>query len=374
MSNRTPAQVFPTGEFIKEEMEARGWTQDDLAAVMGRPRRLVNELLSGNKAITPETAHDLGEAFGTSAAVWMNLESAYRLSRVKRDNGGVSRRSRLYTLAPIKDMMKRGWIEPTNDTDALERELAEFFGVPSLEQAPQLSFAARKSATYEVQTSEQQAWACRVRNLAKAVRAARFEQKTFEEGLDRLSQMKAHEADVRRVPQLLAEMGVRLVVVEHLPKSYMDGVALWLNDTSPVAGISARFDRIDHFWFTLLHELMHVKHGEALSVDEKLVGEGHLPTSAKPESEQRADREAADYLVPSKDLESFILRVGPLYYKTKIVQFANRIRVHPGIIVGQLQRRGELKYSQFRDLLVKVRDPLAKSALTDGWGFAPLSK
>lgn len=80
MNKRKPAQVFPPGEFIKEEMEARGWTQDELAEIMNHPRLLVNKLLAGKKEITPETAHDLGEAFGTGPEIWMNLESAYRLS------------------------------------------------------------------------------------------------------------------------------------------------------------------------------------------------------------------------------------------------------------------------------------------------------
>jgi HTH-type transcriptional regulator/antitoxin HigA len=371
MSTRTPAQVSPPGDFIKEEMEARGWTQEELAAVMGRPRRLVNEIISGDRAITPETAHDLGEAFGTGPEVWLNLESAYRLSLVSREGDQVARRAKLYSLAPVKDMMRRGWIETTDNPDQLERELVRFFGVSSLDQEPQLSFAARKSSTYDASTPEQRAWACRVRKLGEMVSAAPFETKTFEDGLRKLRRLIAHEANVRRVPRLLAEVGVRLVMVEHLPKSRMDGATLWLNDTAPVIGISVRYDRIDHFWFTLFHELSHVRHCDALSIDENLVGEASLCTSEKPESEQRADREAADLLIPNKDIESFILRIGPLYYKTKIIQFANRIRVHPGIIVGQLQRRGELKYSQCRDLLVKVRESIQGSVLADGWGFAP---
>ena len=56
----TPAQIFPPGEFIQEELESRGWTQEELAEIMGRPRRLVNELVAGKKAITPETARDFG--------------------------------------------------------------------------------------------------------------------------------------------------------------------------------------------------------------------------------------------------------------------------------------------------------------------------
>ena len=90
MNTRRVAEVFPPGEFIQEEMEARGWTQEELASIMGRPRRLVNELISGARGITAATAHDLGEAFGTGPEVWMNLESTYRLSLTRRDGNDVS--------------------------------------------------------------------------------------------------------------------------------------------------------------------------------------------------------------------------------------------------------------------------------------------
>ena len=95
MSGRVPAEVFPPGEFIRDELEARGWTQKDLAEILGRPFRLVNEVLSGKRAITPLTALGLGEAFGTDPRLWMNLESAYRLSLVKLDDSGIAKRAKL---------------------------------------------------------------------------------------------------------------------------------------------------------------------------------------------------------------------------------------------------------------------------------------
>jgi len=56
MTQRTPAEVFAPGEFIREELEVRGWSQNDLAAILGRPPRVVSEVVTGKRAITPETA------------------------------------------------------------------------------------------------------------------------------------------------------------------------------------------------------------------------------------------------------------------------------------------------------------------------------
>jgi HTH-type transcriptional regulator / antitoxin HigA len=74
-----PAEVFPPGEFLREELQARGWTQSDLARVIGRPLQTVNQIINGNKRITVETAKELGLALGTGPEVWLNLENTYRL-------------------------------------------------------------------------------------------------------------------------------------------------------------------------------------------------------------------------------------------------------------------------------------------------------
>ncbi|MBF0458750.1 MAG: HigA family addiction module antidote protein [Nitrospirae bacterium] len=79
MSDRCIAEVFPPGEFIKEELEARGWSSADLAEIVGCHPSMIDEIITGKISINYETAEALGEAFGTSAQYWMNLESAYKL-------------------------------------------------------------------------------------------------------------------------------------------------------------------------------------------------------------------------------------------------------------------------------------------------------
>ena len=74
-----PARVPHPGHIIRRELEARGWTQKDLADIMGRPEQAISEIVNGRKRIIPETALQLAEAFGTSADLWLNLESNYRL-------------------------------------------------------------------------------------------------------------------------------------------------------------------------------------------------------------------------------------------------------------------------------------------------------
>jgi HTH-type transcriptional regulator/antitoxin HigA len=165
MSERIPAEVFPPGEFIKEELEARGWTQTDLAEILGRPQRLVSEIINGKRAISPETAKGLGEAFGTGAQFWMNLESAYQLARVKDQDDVVARRANLYSKVPVKEMLKRRWIEPSNSVDVLEKQIVDFFELTRLDDEIRFCAAARQSTSYKDVTPMQCAWLFRAKNL-----------------------------------------------------------------------------------------------------------------------------------------------------------------------------------------------------------------
>lgn len=83
MANWKPAEVFPPGDYIKEEMEARGWAQQDLADTLGKTVGAVNELISGKRAVTAETAQLLAQAFeGIGAATWLRLEATWQAYRL----------------------------------------------------------------------------------------------------------------------------------------------------------------------------------------------------------------------------------------------------------------------------------------------------
>jgi HTH-type transcriptional regulator/antitoxin HigA len=99
-----------------------------------------------------------------------------------------------------------------------------------------------------------------------------------------------------------------------------------------------------------------------------LVGDQAEKTSGKHEIEQKADRFAAEHLIRPGELDSFIARVKPLFSKVKIHGFALRQGVHPAIVIGQLQHRGAIHWSHSREFLVKIREIVTQSALTDGWG------
>jgi HTH-type transcriptional regulator/antitoxin HigA len=266
-------------------------------------------------------------------------------------------------------MQKRGWIKPTKTITALQGCLAAFFSLPEINRLKAATL--RASAQESELTPEQLAWCVRALQLAKSVPAKRFTNKSFAEGIPQLRALANFPENVRKVPKVLSEMGIRFVVIEHLPKSKIDGAALWLGDDwgRPVVALSLRYDRIDSFWHTLFHELSHIKNKDSYVLDVDIVGADRcLSHEALSKIESRANEEAAEMLIPKEMLHSFIVRTRPFYYTEKIIQFANLIKIHPGIIAGQLQYRKEIDWSANRLMLVKVRDILISGAMTDGFG------
>ncbi|MEH2299466.1 MAG: HigA family addiction module antitoxin [Nostoc sp.] len=77
-----PARIPTSGKILSREIEARGWTQKDLAEIMGHPVQTINEIIRGSKQITPETAIELSQALGTSPEFWTNLEAKYQVHLV----------------------------------------------------------------------------------------------------------------------------------------------------------------------------------------------------------------------------------------------------------------------------------------------------
>ncbi len=266
--------------------------------------------------------------------------------------------------------MKRNWIETSDNIDVVEHRICHFYRIKSIDEPPQFAHAA-KADQYEDRTPLQWAWLFRAKELAEAVHAVSYSPQKLRAAVSKLRTLLVAPEEIRQVPTILAEAGVRFVIVEFLPSAKIDGAAFWLDESKPVIALSLRFDRVNNFWFVLRHEIEHILNKDGLlTVDVELTE--HLQRKdALPAEEIRANEAASEFIVPREELNSFIKRVRPLYSEQRILLFAKRIGVHPGIVVGQLQFRDEVPYTHFHKLLVKVREIITKTALTDGWGTVP---
>lgn len=367
MSARLPAEIFPPGEFLREELEAREWSQQALADILERPPRLISELIAGKRAITAETAKGLSDAFNTSPDYWMNLESQYQLSKIKFSNDKVARKANLYSRFPVREMLNRGWVKSSEDISVLEHRFCKFFGMSALSDEPELVHHAKKTDAIVKATPLQLAWLFRVKTIAGQQILSSYSPERLLAALDALKALLTIPDEIHQVPTILAQAGVHFVVVEALAGSKIDGACFWLKNQQPVIGMTLRFDRIDNFWFVLRHEIEHVlredgKTNSGFVIDTDL-GDDVTDLS---ESERLANAAGAEFCVPAKELEQFMSSVKPFFSEEKILQFAEKIRVHPGLVVGQLQRKLG-RHNFLRKYQVKVREILLSAVDADGW-------
>jgi HTH-type transcriptional regulator/antitoxin HigA len=368
MEERRPAEAFPPGDIIREELDARGWTQADLADILGTSISHINEVLNARAGVTAETAKGLAEAFGTSAEVWLNLEARYRLYSAE-PRPGTGLRSAIYSKAPVRDLIKRHWIEGSTNPDVLAQTVCRFLGIDSLDEEPKpLGHAAKKSTSYDETSPAQVSWLCRVAELAPAAPVSRrYEPARWPELMDTLRALATNVPDVRYVPKALADFGIRFMIVEDLPGSKIDGVTVWL-DESPVIALSLRYGKLHNFWHVLFHELSHVKRRDGQSEPIIDVDTDIQQSTRLSDSERSANQFAVEALIPPNELDSFVRRIGPMYSLRRIQGFASRIGVHPAIVIGQLAYRGEVQWSRFGTHLPTIREYVTGTALTDGWG------
>jgi HTH-type transcriptional regulator / antitoxin HigA len=364
----TNSDAKTPGDLIREKLANRGLSQLDLAKILGRPAAAINELVCGKRGITLDTAIQLALVFENDPREWLTADADYRLSQANTDDPVIRKRTRLFALAPIKDMERRGWITETKTAEQLEAELCRFFGTDSLENEPTMSVSRRSSLGGPI-TAAQRAWCFRAHNLATSLGiTAEYSENRLERVIPKLRRLAAWPDNAAKVSEVLASAGIRFVVVEHLPKTRIDGAAFWLDAKSPAVAVSIRFDRNDSFWHTLGHELSHIRHRDAEALDIDLVGTDRPSPLEYDATERRADEESAATWLDQSELKSFIVRVGPLYSRARINQFANKLKVHPAIIIGQLQHLGELGYQACHDCIANIRSIVVAEALTDGWG------
>ncbi|WP_299428151.1 HigA family addiction module antitoxin [uncultured Meiothermus sp.] len=326
--------AIPPGEYISEVLEEYGMSQAELARRMGRPAQAVNEIVKGDKAITPDTALQLEKALGLPAALWLGLESQYQLTKARQTEGADSMLEvGLVDEFPYREMVKLRWVTPARKPADKVLALRGYLGVSSLGSvqnvhAYNLAFRKKgKASPYAVA-----AWLRHAELEAIKTPTAPFSLGRLKALLPEIRALTALEPEVflPKLYDLLASCGVALVIQPHLPKTYAHGAVFWVGDKA-VLVVTIRGKWADIFWFTLFHEIGHlVLHGKKSILEED--------NSDDPEFtrlEEEANCFSRNTLIAPGDYESFIWKNSFTY--ADVSTFARHIGVHAGIVVGRLQ-------------------------------------
>lgn len=344
-------EAFPPGDFLAEELDARHWSQSDFALILGRPAQFVSEIIAGKKEITRESAAQIGAALGTGPEYWLNLQNSYLLwsqsqnDATRRDLDDVRLRARMNELAPVSLLLKRRIL--TGQSLAQQaNELVDLFQIQHIEDTPLFLAAARRSNRDEEPTPTQKAWLACARKHSQTLQVRKYDPVGLTKLAKQLSRMVVVPTNFATLPQEFAAVGVRLVYVESFPGSKLNGASFLLegDPQQPVIALSGRGKRLDIVLFTLLHEVAHIVLGhvtpESLVIDEDL--------STDP-AEIAADEKAGQWQIPGG------LPTPPAAVRRGWIEaIAQKIGIHPIVVLGKLQRDKALDY----------RTALAKGAPT----------
>ena len=351
---------IPPGEVLEEEIEARGMTQKELAARLGKPAQAVNEIIKGKKAITPETAIGLGKVLGISPHFWNALEADYRMTLARnREREAIAANVQWLDEYPIREMIKRGWLEAGRDKPSRLEALLGFLGVADAEPRVYqnaVGFRITEAAQEKVSMGALAAWLRQGELEAQDVQTADYDEDAFCRALYAIRGM-TEDPPPRFEPAmkaLCAEAGVAFCTVQELPKSGANGATRWLTPRKALIQMSLRNKWADIFWFSFFHEACHVlmhRRQRHIVID----GLDQGPDMASIEAE--ADQFARDFLIPPAEWRSFCVR--ERFTPSSMRDFAQSIGIAPFIVVGRLQKEKRIRYNQLTTLkkrYVWVRD------------------
>jgi HTH-type transcriptional regulator/antitoxin HigA len=344
--NLRAARKFGPGFFIREQMEIRGWVQEEMAEILGISIKHLNSILQDKQSLTIENAKKLASAFDTSPQYWLNLDNDYRLwldQEQREPIDTVKTKTLIYSRMPVRDMMKKSWIRTTRDVNMLKDEVKRYWQIDDLnfnmlEEA--VAPLYKKSEAYNQFNAY---YAATWFQMAKKT-SENFDVPAYDKAaLGGLSQQIAgftrRDGGIADFLHELNACGVKFFVLPHLEKTYLDGAAFLQNGT-PVIVYTARYKRIDNFWFTVAHEIAHVlRH---LSAENSFILDNLSEETADAQEKEANDlaatalkhHEILDFLEPN------------LNYLTvpRIMECAEAIKIHPAIIIGALAFNGKISF------------------------------
>ena len=326
-SSHYPIGVPDPIEAIKFRMEQQNLSQRDLVPFIGS-RSKVSEVLSGRRPLTLSMMRALHSGLGIPAKVLLQGREAEDLEEIPIQ----------WDKFPLREMVARGWIEEKVEDYRSQAEdvLRRFFGQLGSSQA-----AALYRQSHQVRSARDMdeyaltAWTAHAMMLAcrNAPRAEYKEGGVNLHFMRELARLSYLDEGPRLAQELLGKYGIALVVQPHLPRTYLDGAAIIAKGERPIVALTLRYDRIDNFWFCLMHELAHV--ALHLGGDTTQFFDDLDVDSQGDRREEEADQLAGEALIPEEEWAQS--PASGVRSPDAAQHLANRLRIHPAIVAGRMR-------------------------------------
>lgn len=333
-----PEVYLSPGQVLRAELDARGWSQADLAARTGLSAKHVNHVVQGVAPLSTEVALTLERTLGVRSRVWNALEAAYRDAALReREQRELAVYADWLDRFPLKELSARGVLDAEAAVGAKVAQLLAFFGVSDVAAWERLYSqpvaAFRRAQHLEPNAASTAVWLRLAEQAAGLVRAehsvSAFSSRALKQRLKTLRAL-TEVADVKaafaELQSVCASAGVVVVYVSKIAKTGVQGATRWIGE-QPVVALSDRYDYADVFWYSLFHELGHVLLHPRRTTYVSLVRGGDDEDGLEGE----ADRFAADLLIPT----TLIARLRQLSTTTQLQDFAIDSGIAPGIVAGR---------------------------------------
>ena len=247
-------------------------------------------------------------------------------------------------LFPLKEMSKRGWIHPVKNLKDSAEEVMRIFINDCCPNGKTIEACFRENSGNRINSKTDSyalnSWCMRIMALAqKNTPQRKFDHSNFtSDSLREIAKLSFFDEGPLLAREFLEKHGIHLIIERHLPKTYLDGAALLLEDSTPVVGLTLRYDRIDNFWFCLLHELAHIvlhlgKENQKIFIDDMDV---RTSVGRKQNSiEAAADWLAIESLIPNEVWCSSAAKSNPT--KKNVLKLAEHLKIHPACIAGKVR-------------------------------------
>ncbi len=338
-----PDTAIPPGATVKEMLSSLCMTQEDLAERMGKRPSQINEIVSGKRPVSVETAIAFELVLGLPADFWINLEKNYRLSlaRLKRAERMQQDIRWMRNTIPVLELIKRKVVPNIRDGEKRLQAVLSFFGVPSVEawkaywQSRVVKAAAFRRSTKQIKYVGRIAAWLRLGELKAQGRVCgNFNKQAFGAALHDIRQATTEDLGVF-FPMLesLASCGVLVSVVKEIPGAGISGATRWTGKSKAHIQLTLLHKTDDQFWFTFFHEAGHILlHGK----DEVFLEWTADSPDNVPAKEKEANCFATDFLIPPSEAG----KLPSIQDKASAVEFANHLGISPGIVAGRLQHEG----------------------------------
>lgn len=324
-------------EAIKIRMEELNLKQDDLVPFIGS-RSKVSEVLLGKVPLSLTMMKSLKEGLQIPADILLNQEKHKLGKKIQ------------YYLFPIREMIKRGYIEcnPDDSITKIEDEVGKLVNSISVYGNTQTLFKRTMYVRSKAMNGEYSllAWLSKVVTEAKKIDAPSYNSnKLTNNFIKNLLSLGKEDDSLTEVIEELRKIGIIVVVEKYLPQTYIDGVCLLKKGENPIIAYSFYHDRLDNFWFTLLHELAHLKlHFK----EDEIVFVDNVQDKDVKDIEKEADELASNWLVPEDEWNKSLAKIFPS--KDTINQLSDHLGVHTAVVAGRIRFKTK-DYSAFSDLI-----------------------